>query len=519
MYLQTCLKYDHYIVIPTFITKGNPTKGTNEPPRLVAQKFCIMRRFTLTVLVAAVSFHLAIASSPDRKDKWNPGSYKSDCTVKTDVVIIGGGGVGTYAAIQLKDAGKKVILIEEKSRLGGHTETYIDPESGQPIDMGVKLYHDEPIVYEWFERFNLSTTKFDFSVAGVSQNVDFRTGKILEGLPDANQAAMAAALQRYAAVLQKYPQLEGGFNLPDPVPEDLYMPFGQFVQKYDIADAVQFIFGITSAFGDILELPTLQQFRTLSLGLLATTNNFRTSSVMNNSLLFERATAELLRARSVLLSSKVHATQRVTASGSVKVLVDTPKGRNLIIAKKILIAIPPTPKGLASFDTNKDELRLFKQFTAVGYYTSIIRHAGPANITLQNLALDQPYALPPMPAIYNVNPVSLNPSLSLVFYGSKVGHILTSDEAKAAIIADLKRYQAANGLNPTEPEFVAFSNHSPYNMMVGSEATKAGFYKKLYALQGKRNTFWSGAAWRAHDSSSSWAFTRDSVLPVLLASL
>jgi hypothetical protein len=28
------------------------------------------------------------------------------------------------------------------------------------------------------------------------------------------------------------------------------MPFGQFVQKYDIADAVQTIFGLTSAFGD-----------------------------------------------------------------------------------------------------------------------------------------------------------------------------------------------------------------------------------------------------------------------------
>jgi hypothetical protein len=70
-----------------------------------------------------------------------------------------------------------------------------------------------------------------------------------------------------------------------------------------------------------------------------------------------------------------------------------------------------------------------------------------------------------------------------------------------------------------EPEFVTFSNHSPYNMMVGGEATRNGFYKQLYALQGKRNTFWTGAAWRAHDSSSSWAFTSRSVLPALFGSL
>jgi hypothetical protein len=69
---------------------------------------------------------------------------------------------------------------------------------------------------------------------------------------------MALTIQRYAAVLAKYPQLEGGFYLPDPVPEGLYMPFGQFVQKYGIADAVQTIFRLTSAFGDILELPALQ---------------------------------------------------------------------------------------------------------------------------------------------------------------------------------------------------------------------------------------------------------------------
>jgi hypothetical protein len=384
--------------------------------------------------------------------------------------------------------------------------------------MGVKLYHDEPIVYEWFARFNLTTTKFDYNATGMTQNVDFRTGQVLNGLPAGNQTAMAGALQRYAAVLQKYPQLEGGFYLPDPVPEDLYMPFGQFVQKYDIVDAVQFIFGITSAFGDVLELPTMQIIRTLSLSLLATSSHFQTSSIGDNSLLFERATAELRSANSLLLSSKVLATERTCESGAVRVLVNTPKGRRLVIAKKILMTIPPTTSALTKFDASQEELSIFGQITAVGYYTSIIKNAGPVNLTLQNLALDQPYAMPPMPAIYNVNP-TVNPSLTQVFYGTKIGQILTDEEAKAVIIADLKRYQAANNLTSTEPEFVAFSNHSPYNMMVGVNATRAGFYKKLYALQGKRNTFWTGATWRAHDSSASWAFTKASVLPALVASL
>jgi hypothetical protein len=470
--------------------------------------------------VVAIPFVAAAPAQSDKPDKMDASYYKPENVINVDVVIIGGGGMGAYSAIQLKDAGKKVVVVESKARIGGHTETHIDTETGIPIDMGVKLYHDEPLVHQWFARFNLSTTRFDPMPVGLqSQSVDFRTGQVIRGLPPANQTAMAAALQRYAAVLARYPQLEGGFYLPDPVPEDLYMPFGKFVQKYDVADAVQTIFGLTSAFGDILEVPALQQMRTFSLGLLKTMQNFQTSSVMDNSLLFEKLTAELQASNSLLLSSKVTKTARVSKiDGGVKVLVETPMGCRLVQAKKILMAIPPTPQNLAPFDASGDELKIFNQFTSVGYYTSIIRNAGPTNVTLRNLALDKPYALPPMPAIYNVNPTA-NPALSLVYYGTKVGQHLTDDQAKAAIIADLKRYQAANNMPATNPEFVAFSNHSPYNMMVGEEATRNGFYKHLYGLQSKRNTFWTGAAWRAHDSSSSWAYTSRSVLPQLLASL
>ena len=476
-----------------------------------------MRSFVSITAAAVVALPFALAAP--RASKMDARYYNPEQVIDTDVVIIGGGGMGAYSAIQLQDMGKRVVVVESKHRLGGHTETYMDLETGFPIDMGVKLYHDEPLVHQWFARFNLSLTPFSPVPPMPPQNVDFRTGQVLQGLPPANQTAMAVALQKYAAVLAQYPELEGGFYLPDPVPEDLYMPFGQFVQKYDIADAVQTIFGLTSAFGDILEVPALQQMRTFSLGLLKTMQNFQTSSVMNNSILFEAITAELLATKSLLLSSKVRKTARISKiDGGVKVLVDTPKGQRLIQAKKILMAIPPTPENLTPFDPSGDELKIFSQFTSVGYYTSIIRNAGPTNVTMQNLALDKPYALPPMPAIYNVNPTA-NPTLSLVYYGTKVGQYLSDEEAQAAILADLNRYRAANNITGPAPEFVAFSNHSPYNMMVGGEATKNGFYKELYGLQAKRNTFWTGAAWRAHDSSSSWAYTSRSVLPALVASL
>jgi hypothetical protein len=483
-----------------------------------------MRLNTPVAVAGLVALPIAVCSPGSRHGGYdlNPSHYGPDCIIDVDVAVIGGGSVGTYAAIQLKDQGKKILLIEKKDRLGGHTETYTDPDSGIPIDMGVKLYYDDPIVYDWYARFNLTVASANISVTGGAaspQYVDFRTGKILQGVPASNTTALGAALQRYSAVLAQYPQLEDGFFLPDPVPEDLLMPFGQFVEKYDLGPVVQLFFNLAGAFGDILELPTIQQFRAQSLGLLKTISNFQTSSVSNNSLLFDRATAELAAAKSLYLSSNVLYTERVSESGSVKMLVDTPKGRKLIVAKKLLITIPPTPAALAKFDMNEEELSIFSQLQGFGYYTSIIRNAGtPATVTAQNLALDQPYALPPMPNLYNCNP-SGAPSLSVCYYGTKLGQILSDDEAKAAIVADLKQYQAVNGLNATEPEFVAFSNHSPYWMMASSEATKAGFYKSMYALQGKRNTFWTGATWRAQDSTASWKFTKNFVLPALVASV
>lgn len=482
-----------------------------------------MRSFA-TIAAVAVAIPMAIAAPNKARNsgKMEAKYYSPEQVIDTDVVVIGAGGMGAYSAIQLKDAGKKVVVVELKDRVGGHTETYHDSQTGIPIDMGVKLYHDEPLVRQWFARFNLSLAPspgIPGAAAGPNMNVDFRTGQVIPGLPAANQTAIGAAIARYAAVIAQWPQLEGGFYLPEPIPEDLLMPFGQFVQKYQLADAVQTIYVLTSAFGDVLEIPTLQVIRTFSLGLLKTMQNFLTSSVNDNSLLFERLTAELLASKSLLLSSKVTKVARVSkVDGGVKVLVDTPKGRRLIQAKKMLMAIPPTPENLQTFDPSGDELKIFSQFTSVGYFTSIIRHAAPNFTAVNNLAIDRPYAVPAMPAVYNILPTT-NPTLSLVYFGTKVGQKLTSEQAKAAIMADVTRFRTVNNITGPAPEFVAFGNHSPYNMMPSAEATRAGFYKDLYGLQDKRNTFWTGAAFRAHDSSSSWAFTSRSVLPQLLASL
>ncbi|KAI8800036.1 hypothetical protein BJ742DRAFT_843233 [Cladochytrium replicatum] len=52
-------------------------------------------------------------------------------TIEKDLVVVGGGGSGIYPAIRLRDDFKKsVLIVEQKGRLGGHSENYTDPATG-----------------------------------------------------------------------------------------------------------------------------------------------------------------------------------------------------------------------------------------------------------------------------------------------------------------------------------------------------------------------------------------------------
>jgi len=59
--------------------------------------------------------------------------------MRCDVVVVGGGVAGLAAAGRLGEAGRRVILLEARARLGGRVHTVLDPGSQHPIELGAEF--------------------------------------------------------------------------------------------------------------------------------------------------------------------------------------------------------------------------------------------------------------------------------------------------------------------------------------------------------------------------------------------
>ncbi len=424
--------------------------------------------------------------------------------IRRDVCVIGGGSAGTYAAVRLGDFGQSVVVVESKDRLGGHTETYHDPVTGGTIDIGVIVFEDEPHVRNYFDRFGVGLTPLGGDFGGTTTYVDFRTGKSVDFTPP-----VPAALPAYYEQISKYGPIDTVIDLPDPVPAELVAPFADFVKKYDVGSVVKLVFNYGQGIGDILKLPALYSINTFGQGVVKNIlgGSFLTSAAHDNSLLYEKATAAL--GENALLSSHVIAVER--GSYGVRVLVATPQGPQLILARKLVVAAPPLPRTFAGFDLDSSERGTFSQFISGAYYTGVVRLDGlPAGVGLENIGPSTPYNLPPLPGLYGVSPTGV-PGLYNVKYGSPVP--LTDDQVKRDIRAQIERVADY----PIDYQgLVTYSSHTPFELHVSPKALAGGFYKQLNSLQGRNHTYYAGAALSSHNSTRIWA-ALENLLPSIAA--
>ena len=165
--------------------------------------------------------------------------------------------------------------------------------------------------------------------------------------------------------------------------------------------------------------------------------------------------------------------------------VQSPDGRQLIKARRILFAIPTKLDNLNGVDLGRVERDIFLQFSNTFYYTILARIDGfPPNTSIVSRANDTRYNIPQVPSVYPMRSSSVR-GLYNIWYGSE--HSLTEDEVKADVVATIRRLQAVD-IHVSTPEFVAFSAYQPFQLTVPSKAIACGFYWRLEALQGRSRT-------------------------------
>jgi len=440
--------------------------------------------------------------------------------IERDVVVIGGGSSGTYTAVAVKDAGRSVVVLERKARLGGHTETYTDPATGIPTDIGVVVFHNLPVVTNYFARLGTPIIALPAGgFGGNNVNFDFRTGKI-QNFTEPSGAETGAALQGYYGYLQQlkatYFDLDSSFDLPNPVPPDLTMKFRDFVSKYGFGAMVRTAFQFGQGTGDILNMPAAYVLKVFSSQVVSSIFGLNGGFMMcptGNSTLYENATA--LLGDDVVFNAEVLHVER--DRNGVTVTVETPQGRYVVKAKKLVVTAPPTPENFCGFDLDRTEESLIRRFDSNFYYTGLLKLEGvPAGLSVTNSNERTLYNLPQLPGFYGINP-TLVPGLWNVKFGSTVP--LSDFEVKATIVSQIRRLSDPTYF-PTPPrvrEIVTFSAHTPFELNVRGDEITRGFYSALNDLQGRNRTYYSGAAFQSHDSSLIWRYTKDTVLPLVLA--
>ncbi|KAL2816221.1 FAD/NAD(P)-binding domain-containing protein [Aspergillus cavernicola] len=440
--------------------------------------------------------------------------------VTRDVCILGGGATGTYAAVQLREQGKTVALVEKKEQLGGHAETLYLPEDNY-VNYGVEGYFNNELTKTFFDQLNVD---YEPLLPGsiLTKYVDFSTGQ--SALPGDGILGTVAGALLYRGAIEQFDYLStGAYYLPEKVPEVLLRPFREFVKDHALQGALNVIFTFAQNLGDLLERPLLyviMNFGIPQIDALVQGGYIRPKNGTGE--LFTKA-ANYIDPVNIFYSSTTIQTSR--NSTGVELLIQNTDGtRTLIRAKKLLIAFPPTLEALQAqgFDLRDTESTLFSKWNHVSYYAAALTNTGlPDGFNIANTDpnSNQPGNLPLPPFLWELEYSGVSGYFMTKIVGPPDN--FTAADAKDLIISNLRAMGEAGtySTTPDELTIAAFASHSPETLTVSVDerqlivANPMGLILFIvFLFYPDQNPYRNGELERERDLQRQWDLRRETEL-------
>src|SRR5579863_9551112 len=132
-----------------------------------------------------------------------------------DVIVIGAGAAGLAAAAALGRAGRSVLVLEARDRIGGRIWTRHEPAVPVPLELGAEFIHGaSPETHDWLRRAGgtaIGTCAEHWSF--VNGRLQQRTQSLLGHVRSA--LATSDVLSRPDTSLESFLAGEGGQSLSD----------------------------------------------------------------------------------------------------------------------------------------------------------------------------------------------------------------------------------------------------------------------------------------------------------------
>ncbi|PHH68043.1 hypothetical protein CDD80_294 [Ophiocordyceps camponoti-rufipedis] len=425
--------------------------------------------------------------------------------IRRDVCILGGGSAGTFAAVRLLDRGKTVVIVEPKDVLGGHTATR-QFHNGSYIELGVQGVFWDDLSVAYMDRLRVHC-KILRPTGSQTDYVDFKTGQKAASRDGSSipPVKLVPHIMLYSLALLRFRYLNKARydELPDPVPEELLRPFGEFAAKHRLQKPLlDFIFAFAGGVGNLLETPLLYVLQNFGAPHVNAVMRGYITPVTGMYEVYSRA-EEVIGRDNILFKSKAREVVHQD-DGTIAVSIT---GGTTVYAKQLLVAFPLTPENTEPLDLDESERALFRKWRWQGFYSAIINTTGmPDGIDVINEDPDQEHNLPLPPFLGQLQYMGVP--------GYHVGRLVADSDfeprhAYAHILNDVLRMR--NTYPDLTPEIVVIADHRPTSLTVSVDDIRDGFYRRLFGMQGRRGVFYTGSSLCSDYSSVIWNYTAEVV--------